>query len=149
MKPHCLLAISCDRCGISNAIVTLILVGMAIVGGLIAYISLRGYMDTATTNVSIQVQYLNAITVAGGRNYASASVKNAGSVRLENVIVTIINSDGPDVRLRIGTLDPGQTGSAKALHDLAAGVTYPVQVTADTPNGGGDGVTVSMKVRVS
>lgn len=137
--------------GLSSILVAIILIGVALAGGFVAYKAFRGYMQTTTANVSIRVEDVTAMSVPGGQNYASATVKNTGTTRVENVVVTIINSGGSDVILEIGTLDPGETGSDKATHDLAAGVSYPVQVSATVPGNSPEKqqVVLTLKVRVS
>lgn len=121
------------------------------VRGFVAYKAFCGYMVRTTTKVSLRVQHVTAMSVAGGQNYASATVKNTGTTHVENVTVTIINSDGNDVTLEIGTFGPGETGSDKASHNLAAGVTCPVQVPASLPGNSPEKqqVFLTLEVRVS
>lgn len=139
-----------DQKGISNVIVVMIAIGMALAGGFVVYGAFRNYLSSSTSTVSLQVTYLKALQVTGGEDYASATVKNTGTMLMEDVTVTIITPEGkPNVEIPIGDLDPGETGSGKATGmDLAAGTTYPVEVTASSPEREG-AVTLVLEVRVS
>lgn len=66
------------------------------------------------------------------------------------MVVTVINSDGSDIEMKVGDLEPGETGSGRSsgAADLAAGRTYPVEVTTDAPDRKGT-TTLTPEVRVS
>lgn len=136
--------------GISNLAVALILVAVAVVGGGFIFTAFYEQMQTTTRNVSLRVQSLNAVSTTTGCA-VSTTVKNNGTVVLENVEVRIITLDqaGGDVTLHVGRLTPGQTGSDHETGDLelSAGETYPVLVTAGGPTKK-NAISKTMSVRV-
>lgn len=121
--------------GLSNLVVTLILIAAAVVGGGFLFTSLHEQMGTTTRNVSLRVRSLNAVSTTTGAA-VSTTVKNNGTVVLENVEVKVLLSPPEnDIILQVGHLAPGQTGSDHESGDrsLLAGKTYPVLVTAGSP----------------
>lgn len=121
-----------DEAGISNLVVTLILIAVAVVGGAMAFVAMRNQATTATTNASLEVQSLDAVRVDGNA-YVSITVKNTGTLRLIEIEATV-DPDVAGVSLSVDDLDPGDTGSAdNSSPALNAGETYVVQITADTP----------------
>lgn len=139
-----------DQRGLSNAVVALLVISVSLAGGFVAYKAFYGYMRSSTANVSLRVTYLKALQVTGGSDYVSVNVKNTGMTRVEDVTVTVVNSDGPNIVMEVGDLEPGETGSGRSsgAAELAAGKTYPVEITANTPHQKG-ALKLALKVRVS
>lgn len=135
-----------DERGISNLIATLILIGVAVVGGGFAYTVFRNQASTTTTSADLQVQGLDAVRT-DGTAYLSTTVKNVGTQQLVGITVTV-DPEGAAVSLSVGDLDPGQSGSAdNSSSGLSPGQTYPVRITASTPSGGSITKTTTVRVQ--
>lgn len=134
--------------GISNLVVALILVAIAVVGGSFVFASFYTQMQHMTRNASLHVQSLDVVSTTSG-DLVSATAKNDGTVGLDNVRVKVINRKGDNVTLLVGHLSPGETGSDHESGDwgFEPGETYPVLITAEGP-GGYKAISRAMSVRV-
>lgn len=125
-----------DQQGISNLIAALILIAVVIIGGSFVFSSFYSQMQTITKNPSLQRKSLDLVSTSSG-DLASVTIKNDGTVALENVRVKIVNPRGDNVELSIDRLAPGQTGSDFEQGDwgIMPGNTYPVLIRAKGPRG--------------
>lgn len=141
-----------DRRAISPLIATLILILIAVVGGGMVYAVFSSQAGSLSRTTDIQVQSVN-IAKASETVVISVTVKNTGTIAVDNVEVKVYGTGvSPDVLL-IDSLDPGETGGdTLATPDVAAanyevGKSYVMEFSAKVD---GDVVTTrSLTVTVS
>ena len=122
--------------GISPLVATLVLVIITLVGGWMIFSIFRTQVTSRATTAELQVQSIDLVSV-DGESIAATTVKNVGTVALENVRVTIRDDDNNDVVLFVGDLAPGQTGGADNSEcRWTPGKPYIARIAADVPGGG-------------
>ena len=121
--------IGAEARGISPLVATLILILVAVVGGGIVYNVMRSQASSYGSSADLQLQSIDVVS-AGDVCYASATVKNVGTVALEGVEVKI-SSDSDDQTIYIGPLAPGESKGGEvspASVVWTAGKTYIVTI---------------------
>lgn len=102
--------------------------------------------QTRTLSSDVDIEVIDVSLVkTDGTGIASATVKNTGTRRIDNVIITIYGPDS-NIGLTISNLGTGQTKSTEetSIPDwVVAGDTYPVQIVASA---GDESVTKTMTV---
>ena len=115
--------------GISPLIATLILIAATIAGGAVVYGVMRSQMSSLGSNTNLEITYAD-IVVAGNTKLAVVTVKNVGTVNLENVTATVTTDNTESVSILLGNLAAGQTQSGENnVGQWTPGNTYIVKVS--------------------
>jgi len=134
-----------ERRGISELVMVLIMISLALVGGGLAYAILGGTVSSVSSNVSLELQSAE-INASATPKVVTAVVKNNGSVAITSATIVFYRSGNENVTLTISDISAGLTKSASSTTDLAfeAGKTYTVVLEADAAKGGKISKTVSV-----
>jgi len=134
-----------ERRGISELVMVLIMISLALVGGGLAYAILGGTVSSVSSNVSLELQSAE-INASATPKVVTAVVKNNGSVAITSATVKFYADSENSVSLTISNIAAGQTMSADNITTLAfeAGKTYTVVLEANAANGGKISKTVSV-----
>ena len=128
------------RMGISGALVTILLVVVAIAFVGIAVAVLSGFMGTGSVKTDIMVEKLDL--VASG--YSVAVLRNTGNVRITNIDSALIvcasqgADQGTDIKDEFSpssNIDPGKTSTATFQQAFVPGDTCTLTITATAANG--------------
>jgi hypothetical protein len=121
--------------GISPIVVALALVGLTLALGATVYRVTMKQVRSLTA-----IPYLRAdidLISTGSACAAVANVQNTGTVRLENLTVTIRDDDNRSVVICIGSLAPGQQkGAENSEGRWTPNRTYIAVISAQTAEGG-------------
>jgi len=134
-----------EKRGISELVMVLIMISLALVGGGLAYAILGGTVSSVSSNVSLELQSAE-INASATPKVVAAVVKNNGSVAITSATVKFYADSENNVTLTISNIVTGQTKSASQTTTLAfeSGKTYTVVLEADAANGGKISKTVSV-----
>jgi len=141
-----------NRRGISPAITSIILIGVAVAAGIGSYSTYASTANTASLKGSLMVEGASLIKQSNGEEWLSVTIKNSGNKAFSTTLVSLqIDTDpaAPGIQPFVANpvpaaLSPGQTASASARIVSSAGVpitdqnigdTLPVEVTATTTDG--------------
>jgi hypothetical protein len=131
------------KMGISGALVTILLVVVAIAFVGIAVAVLSGFMGTGSVKTDIMIEKLDL--VANG--YSVAVLRNVGNVRVASIDSALIvcasqgtAAQGTDIKNRFsptGDIDPGKTSTATFQPEtpFVPGDTCTLTITATAANG--------------
>jgi maltose-binding protein MalE len=134
-----------EKRGISELVMVLIMISLALVGGGLAYAILGGTVSSVSSNVSLELQSAE-INASATPKVVAVVVKNNGSVAITSATVKFYADSENNVTLTISNIVTGQTKSASQTTTLAfeSGKTYTVVLEADAANGGKISKTVSV-----
>jgi len=123
-----------EQRGLSPLISTLLLVAAAVIGGGVVYAIFAGQTGTITSRVDVQVQSSD-IVVTESVTLITASVKNIGTVGLDNCVITVYSENtARTYTMSIGRVEVGETRSGEntsaAFADFRAGKTYAAYLVA-------------------
>lgn len=109
----------------------MVLILASVAGGMMIFQVFRTQVEVITRTASLREQSID-LTVASTGCAAAVTVKNNGTVPLENVTVRIMDPEGDNVDLVVGDLDPAETGGAHVVGDWSfkIGESYPALMTA-------------------
>lgn len=132
--------------GISPIVSTLVLLAIALLGGVMVY---RTFMATGrTVSTAVQVQVQNASILCTGNNVIiSATIKNVGSEAIARATLQIFDGDGDnlDLEFPVGEgLEPGATVSTSCVNpqsdhpelSFTSGMPYAAILRARSHGGG-------------
>lgn len=149
---------------ISPAITTLILLGVAVAGGFLAWSQMQSTAATVGQSANLKIETVSLVKQSNGQEWLSVTVKNVGNKQLTGGAVSLqVDTDSGTggiqpftVNLTPATLNPGQTSSASALVVDTAGASITSQnfgdsIIIEATASGPDGSTVrhSSSVTVS
>jgi flagellin-like protein len=137
------------RKAISPLVSTLILIAIAIAGGLIVYGAMYSWSGTISSKMQVSVESIDLVKASDTTTFA-ITIKNSGSKPVDEVKIVLPNgTETSDIVS--GTLSPGQTISYSAEMPSGYGVigqTYTVTVKAKyTSDGSAFTKTVSVQCR--
>jgi hypothetical protein len=134
-----------ERRGISELVMVLIMISLALVGGGLAYAILGGTVSSVSSNISLELQSAE-INASATPKVVTAVIKNNGTIAITSATVKFYADSENNVSLTINNITAGQTKSASQTTTLAfeAGKTYTVVLEADAANGGKISKTVSV-----
>lgn len=138
------------QAGISNLVVTIILIAVTIVGGLYLYAVMRGQSRVRGSVTNVRVDGAS-IVKAQGQVAASVTVSNAGTKPLDSVVVRVRGEGGSAHTLLdyAGSLEPGESASSfKQLpaDNFDAGGKYILHVSATASDGSTVDKTLNVEV---
>jgi flagellin-like protein len=124
-----------NRRGISPAITSIILIGVAVAAGISGYSVFVSTANTASLKGTLIVEDANLLKQANGEMWLSVTIKNSGNKAFSSNIVNLHLDTNPSiagiqpfvVTLQPSPLNPGQTASASAQVIDSAGfaITWP------------------------
>jgi urease beta subunit len=134
-----------ERRGISELVMVLIMISLALVGGGLAYAILGGTVSSVSSNVSLELQSAE-INASATPKVVAAVVKNNGTIAITSATIVFYKSETENVTLTISDISAGSTKSASSTTTLAfePGKTYTVVLEANAANGGKISKTVSV-----
>jgi flagellin-like protein len=145
--------ITCKRRrGISPAITSIILIGVAVAAGIGGYTVYASTANTASLKGTLTIESISVIKQSNGQEYLSLTIKNSGnkaftssSVNLQIDTNSALTGIQPfSASLLPAKLNPGQTASVTALIINSAGSAItsqnvgdvlPIEVLATTTDG--------------
>ncbi|MFY9301237.1 MAG: archaellin/type IV pilin N-terminal domain-containing protein [Candidatus Nitrosotenuis sp.] len=105
------------RRGISPAITTILLIGVAVAGGISAGVAMRNQTEIISKTTKIDVIKVDLIAMyLTNKTFFATSLKNTGTITILSGDVGFYN-DGVFYSLDIPRLEPGQTFGAKQVFD--------------------------------
>jgi flagellin-like protein len=117
---------------ISPLISTLILIAIAIAGGLIVYGAMYSWSGTVSSKAQVEVESIDLVK-SGSTVTFSITVKNAGNKPITELNVTLNGESSPyTLSLPTGGLAPGQSASHSTSPSgtYVVGNTYTVTIVA-------------------
>ena len=126
--------------GISPLIATLILIAITIVGGILVYHVFFSTASSISSNGNIQIESAN---IYSGPNIMTLTLKNSGSIAINNVNVSVYQSGSSspilsEQNILKAPLTPGQTISQTFTgpsSGFVSGDTYTIVINAVLSNG--------------
>lgn len=122
--------------GVSPILASAVLILATLITGAVLYAAVRGRVAGFSSNAGLRVRSADLVTVTGGSRL-SITVKNTGTVDIDNVVVEVMENSTP-AAIELGPVPSGR--SASASEDLSASVpggkTLPITVIAYDSNGG-------------
>jgi hypothetical protein len=134
------------KMGISGALVTILLVVVAIAFVGIAVAVLSGFIGTGSVKTDIMVEKLDLLA----NGYSVAVLRNAGNVRITSINATRLVCDqtgNPTQPTFTGPIDPGKTITATWSTTLIPGETCRLTIEATAANGAKVAASASSIVR--
>lgn len=142
---------SCRR-GISPAITSIILIGVAVAAGIGAYTVYASSANTISLKGAVIVEALDLVKQSNGEEYLSVTIKNAGNKAFSSTAVNLqVDTDSATSGIQPfsaspfpSVLSPGQTASVlarivdsggTAITSQNVGDTIPVEIVATTTDG--------------
>lgn len=141
-----------NRSGISPAITSIILIGVAVAAGISSYSAFTSTANMASLKGSITVEIASINKQANGEQWFSATIKNSGNKAFSSSLVNIhIDTEPTTAGIQPfmatpspSALNPGQTGSVSArmidvegsaivAHNI--GDILPMEIVATTTDG--------------
>lgn len=140
------------RRGISPAITSIILIGVAVAAGIGSYSTYASTANTASLKGSLMIEGASLIKQSNGEEWLSVTIKNTGNKAFSTTSISLqvdTDSASPGIQPFVtgpvpAAISPGQTASASSRVVNSAGVpiteqnigdTLPVEVTAVTTDG--------------
>ena len=96
--------------GISSQLVTLLLMGVTLTGGVIVYGFFSGFILAQMSRVEVTVESMSLVRDSDGTIVFSITVKNTGGKSVSKCEVTVSGDQG-NATLSLGAMEPGQTAS--------------------------------------
>jgi len=126
--------------GISPLIATLILIAITVVGGILVYHVFFSTASSISSNGNVQVVSSN---IYSGPNIMTLTLKNSGSIAINNMNVTVYQSGSStpiltETNILTAPLTPGQTFSHTypgPSSGFVSGDTYTIVINAVLSNG--------------
>ncbi|MFN3654207.1 MAG: hypothetical protein ACK4TO_02640 [Candidatus Nitrosotenuis sp.] len=119
--------------GISSAITTLFLIGVAVIGGVSAGTAMYEQNEIVTKSTKLEIIKADLIHMNfANRTFFAIDLKNAGTVTIASGIVGFYDNDESFHSVEIPSLVPGQSfGSSVIVNaNVEAGVKYPLHTRA-------------------
>jgi flagellin-like protein len=140
------------RRGISPAITSIILIGVAVAAGIGGYTVYASTANTASLKGTLTVESMSIIKQSNGQEYLSLTIKNSGNKAFTSSSVNLqIDTDSASTgiqpfsaSLTPARLNPGQTASvtARIINSAGSAITsqnvgdaLPVEIIATTTDG--------------
>jgi hypothetical protein len=141
-----------SRCGISPAITSIILIGVAVAAGVGTYAVYASAANTSSLKGALIVEAISLVKQSNGEEYISVTIKNSGNKAFVSSLVnlqidtnTVTAGVQPfSANLVPAALSPGQTASitARIVNSTGAAITsqnigdtFPVEIVATTTDG--------------
>ena len=154
------------RRGISPAITSIILMGIAVAAGIGGYTVYASTANTASLKGAVTIESISIVKQSDGKEYVSMTIKNSGNKEFQSSsaglqIDTDPNSTGIQpfvVSFSPNLLRPGQTASAMSqitdssgspITSQNLGDVLPVEITVTTSDGSTIKELTSGMVRIS
>ncbi len=152
------------RKAISTAILTLILIGIAVGAGLLVYNTFQSGASTVAMKSVVTIEHVSLVKTNTGDSFLSLTIKNEGNKKLTSSSANLqVDTDTATAGIQPfamtpspQALNPGQSASAyqrvqdsagNAITNLVIGQTIPIVVTATAEDG--STVKTSTSVMVS
>lgn len=105
----------------------------AVIIGFVIYFSFAASMEPTA---DVRVVELKILT-SNSHGLITATLQNTGTIKLENVSVTIFDDDSAEIILRLNTLAPGETkGAENRAGKWTSGKLYIVRISFFVPRRG-------------
>lgn len=140
------------RRGLSPAITTLIILGIAVIAGVAVFQNFQSQSSVVSARGAITVENLALIKNPSGELWLSATIKNSGNKQIDSTAVNLqvdTDSGTPGIQPFLANpspaaLNPGQTASVfvrvvdsggSPITSVDVGQSIPVEIRGTTPDG--------------
>ncbi|HEX9846096.1 MAG TPA: archaellin/type IV pilin N-terminal domain-containing protein [Candidatus Nitrosotenuis sp.] len=129
-----------NRRGISPAITSIILIGVAVAAGIGGYTVYASTANTASLKGAVTVEAVSLVKQSNGEEYLSITIKNSGNKAFASSSVNLqIDTDSASTGIQPfsasplpAALNPGQTASVTARLINSAGTAITLQNIGET-----------------
>lgn len=115
--------------GISSAITTLFLIGVAVIGGVSAGLAMFEQNEIVTKSTKLEIIKADLVHMNfANKTFFSIDLKNAGTVTIASGVAGFYDNDESFHSVEIPSLVPGQSFGSSVIVDanVEAGVKYPL-----------------------
>ena len=135
---------------ISPLIATIILIAIAVAGGLLVYALFTSTTGVAATKGQVQIETMDLVKPTEGNVIFTITIKNVGSKPVTGL--TILLPNGTSVEPDFETIQPGQSFAYRAeftsaQFDAVVGNSYLVEVDAEYSDGSTSSIVSSVMCR--
>jgi hypothetical protein len=124
--------------GISSAITTLFLIGVAVVGGISAGTAMYEQNEIVTKSTRLEIIQADLVHInSANKTFFAIDLKNTGTVTITSGIVGFYDKDQSFHSIEIPSLIPGQSFGSSIVADanVEAGAKYPLHTRASGSDG--------------
>ena len=137
---------------ISPLIATIILVAIAVAGGLLVYALFTSTTGVAATKGQVQIETMDLVKSTDGAVIFTMTIKNVGSKPVEKLKITLDGEDEAVIDLSGDPLQPGQSYAYKVAPEeitqtYVVGNSYIVKVDAEYSDGSTSSIVSSVMCR--